>query len=315
MDEFQLEKFVDIDLGEDFKAAKKSLNSLKKSIEQLKSLKKDPKNMIYEYFSDLRNKINIDRETIKYKIDEHYLGLIDEVKLIEDDHIFKNNYVLVENNKVFVSVIDRAEIQLAEFKKELDIPKIDFGKWENIQFESNHQIAQIKHKITDFENELLANKRYTFESNDFDKVNLKAKITYKVFIRRDNFMEDYGSFHVLKKGFKKFSETKNASFKSDKHFFNGIGWCVSLKNQGGNNLGFYIDCKRGTTCITKEIDANIKVSLCNIRDPENNKIVEYSRSGMDSFISFKDIFENGFYDTENDSICFLISIQKKEICE
>lgn len=81
MEQFQWEK-LKIDMGEEFEEVKKSINSLKESIEQLKSFTKDPTNMIYKYFSVLRNKIDVDRETIKSKIDEHYLGLIDEVNKI-----------------------------------------------------------------------------------------------------------------------------------------------------------------------------------------------------------------------------------------
>lgn len=314
MEEFQLEK-LNIDLGEEFKEVKKSLESLNKSIEQLKSFTNDPKNMIFEYFSEIRNKIDIDRETIKGKIDNHYLGLIDELKIIEADQIKTE----LKNIDDFVNEVNKAEIHLAEFKKELDVPKFDTKKWSDIRFESNNQIAGIKRKINDLENELLSNKRFTYENNDFDNENLnKAKIIQTVMKRKENF-EEFGSFHVIKRNFENFRKTHDEYeiFNSKAYYFNRMYWFMELEESDGNNLGCYIHCQIGTY---KEVSAIVKVSLNNIRDPEKNKFIEFEHKytndfgyGEDVFISFKDIFDNGFYDRENDSINLSVFIHILQI--
>ncbi len=84
MNSFKLETaFKDINLGKHFTAAKGALVNFKEKIEELKSFNKDGV-YIHEYFSQIRNEIDIEREVVKLKIDEHYLNLIDEVNDIKE---------------------------------------------------------------------------------------------------------------------------------------------------------------------------------------------------------------------------------------
>ena len=73
-----------------FAKAKTSLNNFKQQIEKLKQLNTDNNLYIYEYFLELRNKIDIEREVSKELIDRHYLGLIEEVDKIEAECKWKS---------------------------------------------------------------------------------------------------------------------------------------------------------------------------------------------------------------------------------
>lgn len=227
----------------------------------------------------------------------------------------------LENNDEFVSVISEAEIKLAEFKNDLDIPKIDFKKWNDIKFESDNQVAGIKRKITDLENELLSNKRFVYENNkNLDTENWnKAKILHENIKRKEKFVE-FGSFQSLKRQFKYFSKDKGALFSSESYFFNGVNWYLTLKNNDEDKLCCRVHCSRQTK--NTEVSAKINVSLFNTKNLDKNKIqkLEYkcTEDGVTDyhkFISFDDIFNQGFYDEKNDSIHLSVLIHVLEICE
>ena len=119
MDSFKFEtNFKDLNLGKHFAAAKGALKNFKEKIEEFRGFNKDGL-FIHEYFSQLRNQIDIEREVIKLKVDEHYLKLIDEVNDIE-------NKCLNESTDLDESIEDEAE----KFEEKLVSLRIDFeGKY------------------------------------------------------------------------------------------------------------------------------------------------------------------------------------------
>ena len=167
MEQFKLEK-MDIDLGDEFNEAKASLNSFKKSYIRLKSYKISEK---CEYFSELRNKIDLDREITKNNVDKHYLGLIDEVNKIEID-CKKNEIKEIE----YHNVIEHEETKLSKLKEDLDALKIDTKMWSDLQIESDNDVKLVKRIIRDFERELLSFNDYTYESAGLDEFMERAKI-------------------------------------------------------------------------------------------------------------------------------------------
>ena len=56
-----------------------------KKIEELKDLIKDPDNFIHKHFSILRNHIDLERESAKDYIDDHFDTLITSLQNIEND--------------------------------------------------------------------------------------------------------------------------------------------------------------------------------------------------------------------------------------
>jgi len=161
MNSFKLETaFKDINLGKHFTAAKGALVNFKEKIEELKSFNKDGV-YIHEYFSQIRNEIDIEREVVKLKIDEHYLNLIDEVNDIKEKCISKST----DSNKSIEDEVKTFEEKLTNFRVVFDKLEIDFDKWESVREGSNHQLKELNEKILKFKDDLLMNHIYRFESN------------------------------------------------------------------------------------------------------------------------------------------------------
>ncbi len=161
MNSFKLETaFKDINLGKHFTAAKGALVNFKEKIEELKSFNKDGV-YIHEYFSQIRNEIDIEREVVKLKIDEHYLNLIDEVNDIKEKCMSKS----ADSNKLIENEVKTVEEKLTSFRGEFDKLEIDFDKQESVREGSNHRLKELNEKILKFKDDLLMNHTYRFASN------------------------------------------------------------------------------------------------------------------------------------------------------
>ena len=157
MEETLLEKnYKGLDLGDHFTKSKASLINFKEKIEGLKLLKNDCNNFIYEYFLNLRNEIDLDREEAKELIDKHYLGLISEVDKIEakckgNSGNLKGDYGL----EVFETDFER-------LKAELNKLEINTVNWDKIVVDSNKQNSKLGVIKKSLECELILDKAYKF---------------------------------------------------------------------------------------------------------------------------------------------------------
>ena len=154
----RLEKSMEeakIDLGDSFFECKTSIINFKEKINELKMLEKDPENYIHEYFSELRNQIDLEREVSN----NYYLNIIDELNKCEEVCKEKRkdykNEDIIQNVGIF-------EEKFTEFKEYLDVLKIDVKKWNEVRAETNNNIIKLNNKICDLRNELLLNKSYAF---------------------------------------------------------------------------------------------------------------------------------------------------------
>lgn len=308
MEQFQLEK-LNIDLGNEFEEAKKSIASFNVEIEKLRAHTNDPYYVIWEYFTDLRNKVDIDREIKKSKIDEHYLGLIDELNNIEVK--CKNNEL--EDREHYTKIIEKAEKKLTKFQTDLDALKNDIKKWIDIQKESNQQIDIFKTKINDFQCELLMNKRYTYKSEDFEQYQInKSQIISNTDISNNI---SNSTIHFRIKNFHKFMSTKATAHASTKECrINGINWYSILKNTDGKHAEFEIGCN--ITSINKVVSTNIKATLFHPKETRKNQIYSHKHkfTKIEDILScgrptFKQIINNGFYNKENDTIQLSVYVQ------
>jgi len=92
---------------------------------------------------------------------EHYLNLIDEVNDIEEKCMSKS----AESNKIIENEVEKFTGKLESFRVEFDKLEIDFDKWESVREGSKYQLKDLNEKSLKFENDLLLNHIYTFESN------------------------------------------------------------------------------------------------------------------------------------------------------
>jgi len=174
MCEFELNKvFKNLDLGIDFYNAKESLKDFGQKINELKTFNND-NIFIHEYFSTLRNEIDIDREKIKLLIDEHYLKLIGQI----DDIEAKCNEKSGDTNQLIDEQVNKLDETMQSFCGEMNKLKIDFENWENIRVGSNSRVKIVNGLIEKFKNDLLMQLSYEYESNTdlFDAAIKTSKI-------------------------------------------------------------------------------------------------------------------------------------------
>lgn len=88
-----------------------SLKSLNKDLENFKLIQEDPRNYIHEFFDNVINKIDLQRETIKKSIDDYFGQMIDEI-ILEKNECQQN---VAENLE-----IDQVENDLKDLAKELN---------------------------------------------------------------------------------------------------------------------------------------------------------------------------------------------------
>jgi len=115
------------------------LNALKTSVQLIEDLTTDPDNFIYEYFNDIRNQVDLRRETLKQQIDEISDDIIDSINKTEHEC------------KQSVQHVEDIEQQLAESKAFL--AQI-LGEFNSIEL-SVQKLDQIKNKISGLEPQLL----------------------------------------------------------------------------------------------------------------------------------------------------------------
>jgi len=85
-----MKKLVDlevnkIDLGKKFTLAKQELSSLDQLIKEFELLNSDPETYIYDYYSELRSKVNLRREELIHAINVKYEEIIDDLKVKETE--------------------------------------------------------------------------------------------------------------------------------------------------------------------------------------------------------------------------------------
>lgn len=178
----QAMKNLNIDMGVSFNECNSSLNKFKEKINELKMLERDPENYIYEYFSNLRNEIDIDRERFKALIDIHYLNLIDEVNNFEEECRKKNKDY---KNEKIIEEIAYYEDGFKEFKKDLSVLfKNGVKKCDEVKAESEDKIIRLNQTLRVIQNTLLSNQLYLFESSETSREdNLKSE---KIVVKQVN---------------------------------------------------------------------------------------------------------------------------------
>ena len=151
-------KYPSIDFGEEFEKTKKKLYAFDQELSKFKSTLNDPNYYKSEYFLELRLQIDLERELSKEKIDDHFDELIKQLDEIEKDNKSKKSD---ENHE---ETIKQFESYLKKLKDEINIPKIDYSKWNKIMSESIDKIGELNLLLENYKNEILGNQKITFQS-------------------------------------------------------------------------------------------------------------------------------------------------------
>lgn len=293
-----------IDLDGDFIKARQSIENLTAKIHELNILIKDPDHFLHEYFSNLRHKIDIEREEFKAQIDEHYLGLIEKVNNIESS--------LKPLNRSTNSI----QQELTCFEKRIFYLNTELASclekdWEKVEFEAKFQQMKLEQIKNELKSELLEDTSYSFLNSYLNFGNIE-QIQLKTINKAE--LPKTGNFEFKLCNFSKFSESVGGH--KDKVFiFNKMRWILRYQNKDGKYLGIRLQFLPNKDTM-ESLKYAFSFRLINFENPSKTcehrfKLKERSSGefkGKDCS-SFKEITESGFYDAENDSMRLVVQIE------
>ena len=178
---YDLKKLLDLNLhlSEKHKNVKILNEKLDKLTNEIKCVKTQPDLFVYDYFAELRKKIDIHREKLKYEIDQISEEMIDKLKLLENEC----NSNLKEHVEIFNDKIEKKENN--QFIDEIRKPNLNEEKLNELYEEINKCINENETLFEILKNKLLNEKSIEFKpsliidnKHDlFGQLNIKTTIT------------------------------------------------------------------------------------------------------------------------------------------
>lgn len=142
-------KLQSIDLGDEHAKALKYCKEFENALNKIRQAKQDPEMEIHSIIADLKNKIDLNREERKKKIDDEAQLLIDELDELE--RTCKANNSILENIKSssdLKSLLIDFENDNANMKKELSFYVRNEEGWKAIVHVCS---LKLKHLLTEYE--------------------------------------------------------------------------------------------------------------------------------------------------------------------
>jgi DNA repair exonuclease SbcCD ATPase subunit len=155
---------------------KTKLEELKNIAAELEKLTLNPEDYLYEYFEEIKSKVDLRRETLKANIDEFSDELIESIEVTKAYHFTLSKQI----NKQTTQII-QSQNELNNLIAQFDTFEINYNKIENIET----CIASLKQKfnklLVQYKEALLEEKNYAFS---YDAGNI-GKIFGSFQINRD----------------------------------------------------------------------------------------------------------------------------------
>jgi len=145
-----------------FDECKTEISKAHVKVAQIETLEKDSEGYIYEYFEDIKRKVDIRREDLKMKIDKYSDEVIQSIERTQ------LNYIKISKQVNQISTdIEQSKKELEEYEKRFDTFEIDEKKFEVIKqgvVDVNGKFDKI---IPYYNKALIGNKEYSFR---FDEI-------------------------------------------------------------------------------------------------------------------------------------------------
>lgn len=164
-----------------FDECKKALEEARASAAKIESLEKNSENDINEYFANIVKQVDLRREMLKVKIDNHSDEIINSINKTQLNCIKHAK----EINK-FSKDIGASKTELNELAKSFDTIEINDKKFENIKcsaetitkkFDNIH--VDYKQSIIENKRSIFVNKKYSFVFSDKPIVEIFGKVIEK----------------------------------------------------------------------------------------------------------------------------------------
>ena len=147
------------DLFTDYKETMDKYNEFSNLFDDFEKLINNPEMTLHNEFNELRNKVDLRREELKFGIDEDALKIIDQINEYETECKANLLSIMSEENK---PDIESRKVKMGLWKTQLDKPQSDIQFWENINNEIGEHLETFKSDYEDFEDRVFLNRYYDY---------------------------------------------------------------------------------------------------------------------------------------------------------
>ena len=183
-----VEKLIEIELHK-FKLDPKyelTFHNLRKEIESLEAIIKDPENIIYEEIRELKRQVDLDRESLKSEIDTQADGLIQQLESYEK--MFKYEYKTNIDLKNYNDLVESSRKQLMEFEECLNLFSVENEERDVRSSEIERTLKILHPEIQDLKNALFTNLRILYEPVEKRRDRMLGKLVTEVKINLASFI-------------------------------------------------------------------------------------------------------------------------------
>jgi chromosome segregation ATPase len=131
------------------------LKWFKNEIEKLEVILKDPDNVIYEEISELKRLVDLDRETMKSKIDELANDIIQKLEAYEAR--FKAENVPNAGLEEYNALLESSRKQMAEYEKFLNLFATKKEERNEKSKQTEKTISNLQYKTNELKSKLFSN--------------------------------------------------------------------------------------------------------------------------------------------------------------
>jgi hypothetical protein len=251
------------------KKIKDSFEKLEQKIEEHENLNSE--NLIYDYYSNIRNQVDLHREQ-----------LIDEI-IKRSEEIIKQLKVLEEKCKLNSAMLKKMDLDqfknndIGDLKYTLREPYLTHYDLNKLYSDINDKIDDIQEDINNFKNGSLIYQNIQFKkenSNLFGE--LKVENIQKPIKTEANKAE--GKLKFVINDFSKFKESEGSCYSEEHYILRGLQWNIRAdskkSNDGSYGLGFYLRCEDNNENHSKKFPIWVQYTckLLHLKDPDKNLI-------------------------------------------
>ena len=161
-----------------FDECKAVIKTVHEKVAKIEMLEKNSEVYIYDYFEDIKRKVDIRREDLKMKIDKYS----DEViQSIEGTQV---NYIKISKQVNQISTnIEQSKKELDDYVKRFDTFDINDSKFEAIKQGVVVVNGKFDKIILDYNNALIGNKEYSFRFDEIPIADIFGRLYDASFVR------------------------------------------------------------------------------------------------------------------------------------
>jgi len=141
-----------------FNECTKEIEDAKDKMFKVELLEQNAENYIYEYFEDIKRQVDIRREDLKFKIDNHYDEIIKSLELNQ-----KNLIKVSKDVTQMTNAIEKSKNDLNKLITQFDSLEIYDNKFGKIKASATFVNKEFHKILAEYQESLIGNKEFTYE--------------------------------------------------------------------------------------------------------------------------------------------------------